>query len=1000
MGARPRAAARPLGDGARGILRRGVRPATPVGRLALALALLGLAASARAGDPRLRWRTLETEHFAIHYHENERRVAERVALVAERAHRVLSPRLKWQPRVRTHLVLTDDSDSANGSATVLPYNLLRLFVTAPDSTSVLNDHDDWLYGLILHEYSHILHLDNVGGLAKLVNAILGKQWAPNQIQPRFVIEGLATYEESKRTSAGRVRSAIFDMYLRTALLEGKLQRLDQITMGGPLQWPQGTTAYVYGASLMAYLADRHGDDAIARLSKEYGGGNFGNWVPFGLNRALRRAIGKDWVTIYGEWREHLRERYELQKVEAEGRGLTSFHRVTTGAYGHDYPVFTPDGRQLLWVQDDGTDRARWMAATVAGPDPARAQRGRPQRVRYLRGVGKVALHPEGTLAAYDEFGPFETVYGYSDLFEYDLARGDFRRLTRGARAREPAYAPDGSRLAFAQGDLGESWLSVMPARGGPIEVLYRGPRVSQVYAPAWSPDGRTIACSVWEQGGYRDLVLIDVGTRAVTRVTRDRALDVDPVYTRDGRSLLFSSDRTGIYNIYAWEVATGKLWQVTNVLGGAFRPAPSPDGRLLAYQGFGADGYDIHLAGLEPARFIEALPPVSTRPDPPAIPEENVVQADRPYRALRSVWPRRYSLNYGPDSFGQALTITTDGSDAVGLHAWALGLTYGFARSTLNVSGSYWYGGLWPSLGVGAFRSISQRGGLWVDGANHAFIETDVGGEVDAAFPLMQTADRTVNLGLGYRLELLTNRDRHQVPHDPNQLIPLLPEEGRLASLAAGVGYSDAQSYLYSISPERGRYVHLGVSVMHPVLGSEYTVVQTDWQWSEYLGMPWLRRHVLALRYAGGLGMGTLTRRGIFWLGGYGSTPDVLRTYIDPRAPRMGGPALRGYTPYSLYGDQFHLLNVEYRFPIVYLERGAYTLPLWLSRAYGAVYVDCGNAFYGDLDPANLKLGVGGQVSLDSIVGYYLFNTLTLGFARGLMTRGVNQFYFFVGGSF
>ncbi|HEY3353395.1 MAG TPA: hypothetical protein VGQ83_09115, partial [Polyangia bacterium] len=469
-----------------------IQLAAGIGLVAL---ILGGAAPARAGDPRLRWRTLETDHFAIHFHENERPVAERVAVVAERVHTVLAPHLKWQPRTRTHLVLTDDTDSPNGSATVLPYNLIRLFVTAPDSASVLNDHDDWMYGLIMHEYSHVLHLDNITGLPRLVNMILGKQWAPNQIQPRFIIEGLATYEESKRTTSGRIRSAIFDMYLRAAVLEGKLQRLDQITNGAPLQWPQGTTAYLYGSSLMAFLADRYGDDVIARLSKEYGGSaNLStSWVPFGLNKALRKVSGKDWVTIYAEWREHLVRRYDLQKAEAEARGLTPYRKVTTGAFNNDCPVFSADGARLLWVQDDGTARARWMATPVAGHDPDRLTLGRPERVRVLRSGGKLAVHPDGTRAANDEYSVVETVYGYTDLYEYDFGRGEYRALTHGARAREPAYAPDGSRIAFSQGDLGTSWLAAIPARGGDVEVLWRGARFSQVYTPAWSPDGKSVA---------------------------------------------------------------------------------------------------------------------------------------------------------------------------------------------------------------------------------------------------------------------------------------------------------------------------------------------------------------------------------------------------------------------------------------------------------------------------------------------------------------------------
>ena len=103
-----------------------------------------IAGHAFAGDPSLRWRTLETEHFRIHFYQGEEKLARSLAVRAERAHRILSPLLGHAPSRPTHIVLTDDVDSANGSASVLPYNLVRLYASGPESESVLNDFDDWM----------------------------------------------------------------------------------------------------------------------------------------------------------------------------------------------------------------------------------------------------------------------------------------------------------------------------------------------------------------------------------------------------------------------------------------------------------------------------------------------------------------------------------------------------------------------------------------------------------------------------------------------------------------------------------------------------------------------------------------------------------------------------------------------------------------------------------------------------------------------------------------
>src|SRR6185436_3671179 len=85
-----------------------------------AIALTAFAATpAWAGDPTLTYRTVESDHFVIYYYEPLDDVAHRLAVVAERAHRTLSPALDHQPDGKTIIVLVDDTDAANGFANVL-----------------------------------------------------------------------------------------------------------------------------------------------------------------------------------------------------------------------------------------------------------------------------------------------------------------------------------------------------------------------------------------------------------------------------------------------------------------------------------------------------------------------------------------------------------------------------------------------------------------------------------------------------------------------------------------------------------------------------------------------------------------------------------------------------------------------------------------------------------------------------------------------------------------
>src|SRR5262245_60903823 len=96
------------------------------------LPLLALApAHAASSDPDLKWRTITTEHFQIHFHQGIEQVADEFSTVAEEVFATMTTELQWTPKSRVNLVLIDRTDDANGFATAIPYDAITIYVTAP-----------------------------------------------------------------------------------------------------------------------------------------------------------------------------------------------------------------------------------------------------------------------------------------------------------------------------------------------------------------------------------------------------------------------------------------------------------------------------------------------------------------------------------------------------------------------------------------------------------------------------------------------------------------------------------------------------------------------------------------------------------------------------------------------------------------------------------------------------------------------------------------------------
>jgi hypothetical protein len=322
-----------------------IRPRAAV-ILALLFCLLAARPASAKFDPSFLWTTLETEHFLVHFHQDGEATARRAAAIAEDVHRRLAPRIHWEPKEKTRLVLVDAADEANGWATPIPYNVIYLYLTHPSGTQGfgLTSYDDWLRLVITHEYSHILQLDMTHGIPDGLQYVLGRIYFPNFFQPVWLIEGLATYEETELTAGGRGRSAWSDMVLRTAALENRFPTLAQAAVF-PDSWPGGQVPYLFGESFIRFLAGRYGREGVAEISTAYSG----RAVPWLVESTAQRTLGREYLGLWQEWKASVRDRSERTAMAMRAKVLTASMPLTAKGFVTTGPSFAPSGGQVAFA---------------------------------------------------------------------------------------------------------------------------------------------------------------------------------------------------------------------------------------------------------------------------------------------------------------------------------------------------------------------------------------------------------------------------------------------------------------------------------------------------------------------------------------------------------------------------------------------------------------------------------------------------------------------------
>lgn len=176
----------------------------------------------------------------------------------------------------------------------------------------------------------------------------------------------------------------------------------------------------------------------------------------------------------------------------------------------------------------------------------------------------------------------------SEIF---TVRSDGRGITRltnnDAADTDPAWSPDGARIAFTSERDGGRAVYVMKADGSDVKALT--PVTGNSFHPTWSPDGSRIAF-VSVRDGNTDVYVRNTDGTGEVRLTSDPAPDKDPAWSPDGAKIAFSSERDGNAEIYVMNADGSGVTRLTTNTTPDGHPAWSPDGTRLAFSSTRCDG--------------------------------------------------------------------------------------------------------------------------------------------------------------------------------------------------------------------------------------------------------------------------------------------------------------------------------------------------------------------------------------------------------------------------
>jgi len=879
-----------------------------------------------AFDPSLGWYTLETDHFAIHFSWRGRlthsrtEFAQEVGNICEEVHSILTRTTGWSPATRTQVIIADFYDYSNGWAAPLPDNTITIIPTPPADSRV-ND-DNWLRTLIIHEYSHILQLDMARGIFLNLRKVLGRVSLPNALMPAWLSEGYAIYNETRFSSFGRLRSAEHAMMLRAAARSNRLLPIDRCGGYELRRFPGGAAPYLYGSRFLDYLAGISAPDIWDRFNHRHAG-----LPPFFENAAARRTFGTNFCNLWRAWQPTVRLRAAVTETQITRQPLTRIVPLTNEGFSTRSPCWSHGGGEVYYISETGQEYPVIKAANPATGETRRLHRGLV--------TGTMSLSPDGRHLAFAEYRLSRNGYLFTDIFALDLVTGRLKRLTRNMRSRDPDFAPDTALLVFVTNHDAQNDLCLLDIKTGTITNLTETQDHTAFHCPRFSPGGRWIAVGVNRPGGYADIELIDRITGWTIPVTHDRATDLSPCWSRTGKTLFFISDRSGVFNLYAYNIESQQLFRCTNVLDGVFEPAVAPDNHRIALVAHSASGDDIGLLGLHGRDWFEADSFSDTLP----LVEPTFSQVSSRlyyYNPFPTLWPKFWLpwLAIPPDWEAGAFTL---GWDALQYHTYQVAAGYRHAGNTPFLTFSYSLNRYWPSVELSGNLDLTSQFSRFT-----------------LSFPFYRTTFQSwLDLSSRFYHDTLTT----------------LSVEG------AGT-FSNARSYRFCVAPVQGRILGLVAETRSVLSGDNHLNLVAHW--TEYFGLP-PQTWSLRCRVAAGTAFGTPPATTAFRLD---NQPGLFR--------------VRGYRQPGPPGRNIAIADLQLRVPLYWVERGIGTAPVFLQNINAALFCDNGVCWNSNLAPAladTFRTGIGAELRLDFILGRYVPVAVTSGLALGLRPQPAPSWY-------
>lgn len=506
---------------------------------------------------------IETDYVNIVFCAEMQNEAQRLANIIDRLAYYTSKDFSIVKHRKIDVLLNNHASISNGFVQLMPRFSGMYASPNPDNKTV--GYIDWLSKLSIHEYRHVMQYQRLNRNTTKVASVFGDvgrgalmYWSV----PRWYFEGDAILHETLYTNSGRGRIPMFTMPMIAIADNHGMLNYDQAYLGSfDTYFPNH---YYLGYVMTSYLRKKFGVEKFEKILEHT---TIHSYSPFTLSMALKRHTGRNLKETYKDAMTDFHKYWEVN-IKPDTVTKLNYNKTAASKVWTNYVSVHKYGEKLYALKYGLSDYNTIVEIDSDGNE------------KEIKGIVNNYFSMTKNIISWSNvnYSVRWKDVAYSDIYVYNADIDKVKKITRNSRYFSPAVSNDLTKIVATEYTIkGENKLVLLSINGDIIQEFKIGDN-NIVRHPTWGKDDKSI---IFTSNKYNKLSLskLNIETGEVTNLIDDVKSNISnpKVYKN---YVFYNADVKGTGKIIAYNMTTGKEYEIITSKYGAYYPSVDANGVL------------------------------------------------------------------------------------------------------------------------------------------------------------------------------------------------------------------------------------------------------------------------------------------------------------------------------------------------------------------------------------------------------------------------------------